>query len=401
MLLPAPIPVADALARILALVEPTGTEEIPLAEAVGRVLATDANATRNQPPFAASAMDGYAVRTMDAIAGAKLTVTGEAAAGSSHDGEVGPGEAVRIFTGAPVPEGADTILIQENTRREGDIVEVTEAPTPWAYIRPAGMDFAEGYRLTAPRRLTGREAALLAAMNVSRLTVRRRPVVALIPTGDELVQPGQIPGPDQIVSSNDIGLAAMLTAAGAQPLCCPIARDNRDSLLAALECARDADFIVTLGGASVGDHDLVAQVFGDAGLETDFYKIAMRPGKPLMAGKLGARVMLGLPGNPVSSMVCGEIFLRPAIDAALGLPSGPRETYPAFLNHDLAANGPREHYMRATVSLAADGMMRCEVSENQDSSLVATLARANALAVRAPHAPAAKAGSAISYISID
>jgi molybdopterin molybdotransferase len=395
------LPVADALARILALVEPMATEEVPLAEAVGRVMAADAVATRDQPPFAASAMDGYAVRAADAIAGARLNVTGEAAAGNGHGDEVGHGEAVRIFTGAPVPDGADAILIQENARREGDTVEVVEAPTAWAYIRPAGMDFAKGFRLTAPRRLTGRETALLAAMNVARLTVRRRPVVALIPTGDELVEPGGIPGPDQIVSSNDIGLAALLMAAGAQPLRCPIARDNRDNLLAALEAAREADFIVTLGGASVGDHDLVAQVFGNAGLTLDFYKIAMRPGKPLMAGKLANQVMLGLPGNPVSAMVCGEIFLRPAIDAALGLPTGPRETRPAFLNHDLAANGPREHYMRAVVSLAADGLMRCEVAGNQDSSLVATLARANALAIRPPHAPAAKPGSAISYIPLD
>ena len=397
------LPVADALARILRLVEPIGTEEIPLAEAAGRVLAADAIATRNQPPFAASAMDGYAVRAADAIVGARLTVTGEAAAGSGHGGKLGPGQAIRIFTGAPVPDAADAILIQENARRTGDaadMIEVVEAPTAWAYIRPAGMDFAADFRLTAPRRLTGNETALLAAMNVPRLTVRRRPVVALIPTGDELVAPGQTPGPDQIVSSNDIGLAALLAAAGAQPLCCPIARDNRDSLLAALETAREADFVVTLGGASLGDHDLVAQVFGDAGLALDFYQIAMRPGKPLMAGKIGRQVMLGLPGNPVSTMVCGEIFLRPAIDAALGLPAGPRATRPAFLNHDLPPNGPREHYMRATVSLAADGTMRCEVAGDQDSSLLATLARANALAVRQPHAPAATAGSAISYIPL-
>ena len=397
------LPVADALARILVLVEPMATEEIPLAEAAGRVLAADAVAARDQPPFAASAMDGYAVRAAEAMVGARLEVTGEAAAGSGHGGKLGPGQAIRIFTGAPVPDEADAILIQENARRTddpADMIEVVEAPTAWAYIRPAGMDFAADFRLTAPRRLTGNETALLAAMNVPRLTVRRRPVVALIPTGDELVAPGQIPGPDQIVSSNDIGLAALLAAAGAQPLCCPIARDNRDSLLAALETAREADFVVTLGGASLGDHDLVAQVFGDAGLALDFYQIAMRPGKPLMAGKIGRQVMLGLPGNPVSTMVCGEIFLRPAIDAALGLPAGPRATRLAFLNHDLPANGPREHYMRATVSLAADGMMRCEVAANQDSSLLATLARANALAVRQPHAPAATAGSAISYIPL-
>ena len=400
MLLPAPIPVADALARILALVEPMATEEIPLSQAVGRVLAADAVATRDQPPFAASAMDGYAVRAAEAMVGARLEVTGEAAAGSGHGGKLGPGQAIRIFTGAPVPDRADAILIQENARREGDVIEVVEAPTAWAYIRPAGMDFAEGFRLTAPRRLTGNETALLAAMNLATLTVRRRPVVALIPTGDELVAPGEIPGPDQIVSSNDIGLAALLAAAGAQPLCCPIARDNPDSLLAALEAAREADFIVTLGGASLGDHDLVARVFGEAGLALDFYNIAMRPGKPLMAGRLGRQVMLGLPGNPVSTMVCGEVFLRPAIDAALGLPAGPRATRPAFLNHDLPPNGPREHYMRATVSLAADGTMRCEVAGDQDSSLLATLARANALAVRPPHAPAAKAGSPVACITL-
>jgi len=299
-----------------------------------------------------------------------------------------------------VPDGADAILIQENTRRTGDTIEVVEAPAAQAYIRPAGMDFTEGFRLAAPRRLTGNETALLAAMNVARLTVRRRPVVALIPTGDELVAPGQTPGPDQIVSSNDIGLAAVVAAAGAQPLYCPIARDNRDSLLAALEAARGADFIVTLGGASLGDHDLVAQVFGEAGLALDFYQVAMRPGKPVMAGRLAHQVMLGLPGNPVSTMVCGEVFLRPAIDAALGLPAGPRATFPAFLGHDLPANGPREHYMRATVSPAADGTMRCQVAPDQDSSLLATLARANALAVRPPRAPAAKAGSAISYIPL-
>jgi len=395
------LPVADALARVLRLVEPVGTEEIPLAEATGRVLAADAVAARSQPPFPASAMDGYAVRAADAGVGARLTVTGEAAAGNGHGDHVGPGEAVRIFTGAPVPEGADTILIQENAIGENGTIEVAQAPAPWEYIRPAGMDFAEGFRLAAPRRLSGRECALLAAMNVARLTVRRRPVVALIPTGNELVEPGQIPGPNQIVSSNDIGLAAMLAAAGSEPKRCPIARDSRDSLLAALEPARGADFIVTLGGVSVGDHDLVAQVFGEAGLETDFYKIAMRPGKPLMAGKFGGKVMLGLPGNPVSAMVCGEVLLKPAIDAALGLPAGPRTTRAAFLSHDLGPNGPREHYMRANLSLAADGLMRCEVAENQDSSLVATLAWANALAIRPPDAPAATAGSAIDCIPLD
>jgi molybdopterin molybdotransferase len=395
------LPVADALARILRLVEVTGTETVNVADCAGRVLAAEAVATRNQPPFAASAMDGYAVRASDALKGAKLKVTGEAAAGNGHAGPVGPGEAVRIFTGAPVPEGADTVLIQENAARDGETVEVQVSPKPWDNIRPLGMDFTEGFRLTAPRRLTGRDAALLAAMNVAEVTVRRRPVVALIPTGDELVRPGEAPGPDQIVSSNDIGLAAMLATAGATPRRCAIARDNRESLLAALDGAKGADIIVTLGGASVGDHDLVASVFGDAGLSLDFYKIAMRPGKPLMAGRIGGRTMLGLPGNPVSAMVCGEIFLRPAIDAALDLPAGPRATRTAFLAHDLGPNGPREHYMRATVTLAADGTLRCEVAADQDSSLVGILARANALAVLAPNAPAARAGAPVPVILLD
>jgi len=395
------LPVADALARILRLVEVTGTETVNVADCAGRVLAADAVATRNQPPFAASAMDGYAVRAGDALKGAKLTVTGEAAAGNGHAGPVGPGEAVRIFTGAPVPEGADTVLIQENTARDGDTIEVQVSPKPWDHIRPLGMDFTEGFRLTSPRRLTGREAALLAAMNVAELTVRRRPVVALIPTGDELVRPGETPGADQIVSSNDIGLAAMLTAAGAAPHRCAIARDNRASLLAALDEAEGADIVVTLGGASVGDHDLVAGVFGEAGLRLDFYKIAMRPGKPLMAGRIGGRTMLGLPGNPVSAMVCGEIFLRPAIDAALGLPTGPRATCTAFLAHDLGPNGPREDYMRATVTGAADGTLRCEVAADQDSSLIGILARSNALAVLPPNAPASKAGAPVPVILLD
>ena len=395
------LPVADALARILRLVSPMGTEDVPLAQATGRVLRVDAVAARSQPPFTASAMDGYAVRAGDAVAGAKLTLIGTAAAGDGFDGKIGPGQTVRIFTGAPVPEGADGILIQENAKADGDTVEVRESVDPWAYIRPEAMDFAEGFCLAAPRRLTGRECALIAAMNLPQVTVSRRPVVALIPTGDELVRPGETPGPNQIVSSNDIGLGAMLRAAGAEPLPCPIARDNRDSLLAALEAAKDADFIITLGGASVGDHDLVHQVFGDAGLMTDFYKIAMRPGKPLMAGKIGGRVMLGLPGNPVSAMVCGEVFLRPAIDAALGLVAGPRATRPAFTSNDLPANGPRAHYMRAILSMAADGSMRAEVAENQDSSLVTTLARANGLVVRDPHAPALPAGSRVAYIPLD
>ena len=390
------MPVAEALERLFALAPRMPVETVALAEAAGRVLAEDAVARRTQPPFAASAMDGYAVRAGEATAGNSLQVIGESAAGRRHDGALPPGAAIRIFTGAPVPEGADAILIQEDARREGDRITVTEAPAPGAHIRPAGGDFREGARLAAPRRLGPRDVALLAAMNIPEVRVTRRPEVALIPTGDELVLPGETPGPDQIVTSNNYGLAAMLAGIGARPRLCPIARDTRESLTAALAAAEGADVVVTLGGASVGDHDLVAKVLGERGLALDFWKIAMRPGKPLMAGRIGDQAMIGLPGNPVSAMVCGEVFLRPAIEAAMGLPARPRTTVLLPLAHDLAANGPREHYMRAV--RGEDG--RVEVFGNQDSSLLCTLARADCLIVRAPNAPAQAAGEAVPAIPL-
>lgn len=390
------ISVSEALDRLFSLVHPMQPERVPLAEANGRVMVRDAVANRTQPPFPASAMDGYAVRAGEAQAGATLAVVGESAAGHGWHHALPAGAAVRIFTGAPVPEGADAILIQEDASREADRITVQEAPAPGAYIRPAGGDFSTGQTLAARRRLSPRDIALLAAMNVPEVTVSRRPVVALIPTGDELVLPGEPPGPDQIVSSNNFGLAAMLSAIGATPRLCPIARDNRDSLVAALTTARDADVIITLGGASVGDHDLVADVFGNEGLTLDFYKIAMRPGKPLMAGRLGGAMMIGLPGNPVSAMVCGEVFVRPALDAMMGLAASPRATQSATLAHELGKNGPREHYMRAEINRSG----LCTVFENQDSSLVATLSRANALVVRAPNAPAAEKGSHVLCIPL-
>lgn len=390
------ISVEEALNRLFALVRPVDEEEVDIADAGGRVLARDAVARRTQPPFPASAMDGYAVRAADAREGAELDVIGESAAGHRFADTVGPGTAVRIFTGAPVPEGADAILIQEDADRDGDRIRVREAPSAGLHVRPAGGDFGEGDHLPAPRRLSPRDIALLAAMNIRRVHAARRPVVALIPTGDELVLPGEIPGPDQIVTSNNFGLAAACRAIGAEPRLCPIARDTADSLREALAAAEGADFIVTLGGASVGDHDLVAEVLGGEGLSLDFYKIAMRPGKPLMAGRIGEAVMVGLPGNPVSAMVCGEIFLRPALDAAMGLPARARARAEAPLAHALGANGPREHYMRAAIG--PDG--RLEVFENQDSSLLATLSRASALVVREPNAPAEEENASVEYIPL-
>ena len=391
------ISVAEALERIFALVPQMPAETVPLAEAGGRVLARDAVARRDQPPFPASAMDGYAVRAAEATADARLAIAGEAAAGHAHPHPLPEGAAIRIFTGAPVPEGADAILIQENAAREGETLTVTEAPAPGAHVRPAGGDFRAGDRIAAPRRLTARDVALIASMNIAEVVVARRPEVAVIPTGDELVLPGGDPGPDQIVASNNFGLAALLSAIGARPRLCPIARDSRESLVAALEAAEGADILVTIGGASVGDHDLVAQVFGAEGLALDFHKVAMRPGKPLMTGRIGAALMIGLPGNPVSALVCGEIFLRPAVEAALGLPAVPRRRGPARLAHAIEANGPREHYMRARSE--ADGSV--SLCASQDSSLLATLARADALVVRAPHAPALPAGAEVEVIRLD
>ncbi len=387
--------VSEALARVLGLVAPLETEVVALEEAAGRVLAEDARATRDQPPFAASAMDGYAIRDEDARQGARLRVVGEAAAGHGHAGGPGPGEAVRIFTGAPVPAGAARVVIQENVRREGDQITLVEPLDGPDYIRPAGADFRVGDRIQAPRRLAPADLALLAAMNIGRLRVRRRPEVALLATGDELVMPGETPGPDQIIASNGFGLKALAEAAGARARMLPIARDTRASLRAAFELAEGADLLVTIGGASVGAHDLVGPVAGELGLERAFYKVAMRPGKPLMAGRIGGAVMLGLPGNPVSAMVCGHVYMVPALRAMQGLEKAPAPRARAPLAHDIAPNGRREHYMRARVD--ADGI---RAFERQDSALLSVLAQANALLVRPAGDRARGAGEQVEYIPI-
>lgn len=386
--------VADARARILDLASLMPSETVPLVNAAGRVLSEPVEAKRTQPPFPASAMDGYAVRNAEAQPGMSLDVIGEAAAGRAFIGDVQSGTAVRIFTGAPVPTGADAILIQEDAVREGDKITVRDNRDTRSYIRPAGTDFSTGDALFPKRRLNPQDIALAAAMNHAHLPVRKRPVVALIATGDELVQPGQVPGDSQIVSSNNYGLYAMLENAGADPRLMPIARDTPESLAATFDLAADADLIITLGGASVGDHDLVQSTATDRGLALDFYKIAMRPGKPLMAGKLNGVPMVGLPGNPVSAMVCGTLFLIPLVARMLGLPDESR-LKSATLQHDMSQNGPREHYMRAIVT---DGTV--EVFERQDSSLLSVLNAANALVVREPHAAATAAGSTVNYIPL-
>jgi molybdopterin molybdotransferase len=389
------ISVAEALERLFALAEPLGTEEVALADAAGRVLAADMVAARAQPPFAASAMDGYAVRRADIAPGAAFRVIGEAPAGRAFAGTVGPGEAVRIFTGAPVPDGADFVVIQEDTAQTSDGFHLSGDPGENDSIRPAGGDFAPGDRVAAPRRLAPADLALAAAMNLPRLTVRRRPEVALIATGNELVMPGEAPRPDQIVASNAFGLKALFEAEGASARLLPIARDTHESLRAAFALAAGADLIVTIGGASVGDHDLVAPVARDLGMTMSFHKVAMRPGKPLMSGRLGGSCVVGLPGNPVSAMVCGQIFVQPMLRVMLGFPPAPTPRTPMPLAAPLGANGPREHYMRARLS--ADGVT---AFDRQDSSLLGVLSSATALIVRPPHDPPRETGDLVDAITL-
>ena len=387
------ITVAQALEQLFALATPLGSETVSLLDAHGRVLAEDVAATRAQPPFDGSAMDGYAVT--QAAPGMTFRVIGEAAAGHAFKGCVADGEAVRIFTGAPVPTGAKRVVIQEDVIRDGNVITVSDKVEANTHIRPAGGDFAVGDIVSAGPVLGPNDIALMASMNIAEVPVAKRPVVALISTGDELVMPGESPNADQIIASNTMGLHALLRDLGAEPRLLPIARDNEPSLRTALEMASGADLIVTIGGASVGDHDVVANLAPKLGMEQAFYKVAMRPGKPLMAGRFGNAMMIGLPGNPVSAMVCGHVFVAPVIRAMLGLPAGPTPQKTAPLAEALTQNGPREHYMRARMT--ADGLVAFGA---QDSSLLSILNAADALIVRAPHDPAQPKGATVSYIPI-
>jgi molybdopterin molybdotransferase len=393
------ISVEEALRRFLALIEPLAPEQISLEAALGRVLAEDVAARRTQPPFAVSAMDGYAARAADvAQVPARLRVVGNVPAGSAYDGTMGPGEAVRIFTGAPLPSGADCIVIQEDTAREGDVVIVRESAPPGHYVRPEGLDFRAGeIGLRAGRVLTARDVGLAAAMNRPWLLVRRRPRVAILPTGDEIVMPGDPVGPNQIVSSNALALGALVAACGGIPVQLGIAADTHASLQHMAAGAAGADLLVTTGGASVGEHDLVRDALGGHGLELDFWKIAMRPGKPLMVGQLRGTPMLGLPGNPVSTMVCGLLFLRPALLKMQGV-AAPSEMRTARLAAPLGENDRRQDYLRAECRPGADGEIEVEPFRRQDSSMMSLLSRANCLIMRPPLAPAAPAGERVPII---
>ena len=393
------ISVAEALDRILALVEPVGTELVSLADADGRALRGDLAAARTQPPFDASAMDGYAVRSADAEMGARLRVTAEIAAGAVPPAPLAPGEAMRIFTGAPTPAGADAILLQEDATRDGEHVVVNEPATAGAWIRPSGGDFNDGDALlSAPRRLGPADVALAAAAGRPWLTVARRPRAALLAFGDELRLPGEATGPAEIVSSNTFGVAALARRSGADAETAPIVPDDVEAARAAIRRAARSDLIVTLGGASDGDHDLSRPAFAAEGMAPTFYKIAMRPGKPLMAGRLGDALVIGLPGNPVSAMVCAMLFVRPAIDALLGLTPAPPQRRRLPLAAPLEANGPREHYMRARLVTGGGETPRVAAVDSQDSSLLSRLAAADVLLIRPPRDPARAEGELVDVV---
>ncbi|HUZ74814.1 MAG TPA: gephyrin-like molybdotransferase Glp [Stellaceae bacterium] len=397
------ISVEEARSRLLAPLSPLGVEHVALSQAFGRVLAEDVVSRRTQPPFDVSAMDGYAARAADVEAvPARLRVIGSTPAGQSFDGTVGAGETVRIFTGAPVPRGADCIVIQEDTERlDGDVVLVKEGAPKGRYIRPAGLDFSAGaIGLAAGRRLNARHIGLAAAMNRPWLLVRRRPRVAILPTGDEVVMPGDPVGPNQIVSSNALALGALVQSLGAIPIQLPIAPDDSRALQRIAEGAQGADLLLTTGGASVGDHDLVRDALGATGLALDFWSVAMRPGKPLMVGRYRDTPMIGLPGNPVSTLVCGLLFVKPALERLLGLAAAEEATVRARLRIALRANDRRQDYLRAKLGRAGDGTLEAEPFPVQDSSMMSLLAAADGLVIRLPHAPAVQAGEWVDVIPL-
>jgi molybdopterin molybdotransferase len=398
------MPVADALAAVLSGAEALPEEMVALDAAYHRILARDLAALRTQPPQAMSAMDGYAVRSADAAqAGARLKVTGEVAAGRPFELTVGAGEAVRIFTGGVIPDGADAVIIQEDTVVEGAGIAITEAAVAGRHIRRAGVDFHEGdVLLTADSRLTDRHLSLAASMNHPTLPVRRRPKVAMLATGDELVMPGQTPGPGQIVYSNGYALRALACAEGAEVIDLGIAADTLEATTSGIRRARDAgaDILVTTGGASVGDHDLVKLGLEAEGVAMAFWRIAMRPGKPMMHGRLGAMRVLGVPGNPVSSYVCAFLFLVPLIRKLSGRSAVHHALESALLGRKVAANDQREDYLRARLERDRSGALIATPVDHQDSSLLANLAAARALVIRPPFAPASEAGTACDILRL-
>ncbi|WNJ98510.1 molybdopterin molybdotransferase MoeA [Thalassospiraceae bacterium LMO-JJ14] len=393
--------IEEALDKIRAGISPLGTEEIFITDGLGRVLAEDVIATVSHPPQAVSAMDGYAVRAEDAASvPVALTQIGEAAAGHTFEGKIGAGECARIFTGGGLPEGADSIVIQEDTDTDGSAVIVKQAAVLGEWVRPEGLDFAAGkVLLSAGRVLTARDIGLAAAAGATWIRVRRKPRIAVLSTGDEIVMPGAPRRPDQIVSSNSVALVAYAEVLGAEGVSIGIAEDRPDSLRERLRDAAGFDILVTSGGASVGDHDLVQSVFGDEGLELGFYKIAMRPGKPLIFGRIGETYLLGLPGNPVSTGVTAAIFLKAAVECMLGIAAAPLYQA-ARLGRDLKANGKRLDFMRASLAPSDCDLPTATPFERQDSSMMALFADADCLVMREIGAPEAKAGDIVKIVPL-
>jgi molybdopterin molybdotransferase len=403
---PPMIPVAEAQRQIFSGVAKLVSEDVSVADAFGRVLAADVASRMTQPPVAVSAMDGYAVRAEDvAKVPAILEMIGESSAGKGFGGAVGKGQTIRIFTGAPVPDGADAIVIQEDTAAQGSRITMKEAPAKGHYVRPAGLDFAKGQvLLKVGKRLNSRDVALIAGMNVPWVKVTRKPRVAILSTGNELVMPGDAMGAHQIISSNSLGLAAFVNAAGGLAVNLGIALDTPDALREKLAGIRGMDLLVTIGGASVGDYDLVKQVAGGEGLDITFSQVAMRPGKPLIFGTIHGVPMLGLPGNPVSAGVCAALYMKPMIDILLGAKTAENAgvvTETAVLGRDLGENDRRQDYLRSKLELSASGELTATPFAKQDSSMLATFAQADCLVVRAPHAPAIKAGARVPFIRLD
>ena len=393
------LPVEEARSRILSNVKPLPSENVPLAQALGRVLAKPLNAKRDQPPFNASAMDGYAVRTEDNAT--ELTVIGTSAAGHAFKGILKARQAIRIFTGAPVPASADAVVIQENTTTNGKIVSILQSARVGQNIRPRGLDFRKGETLLpAAICLNARDIGLAAAMNCNVVSVRKKPVVAVIATGDELVLPGKKPRADQIVSSNSNALIALAESFGAKVINGGIVRDDLKATERAILKMARADIIVTTGGASVGDHDFIQEALKNTGVKIDFWKIALRPGKPFMYGRKGKQQVLGLPGNPVSALVCARLFLKPLLDCLQGLPVEEEATM-ARLGIAMPANDSRQDYVRARIEIAPDGSRTATPYGKQDSSMQRTFRDAHCLVIRPPNTPAAGIGELVPILNLD
>ena len=401
--------VTEALSRILESIPLMSHEEIPITNALGRVTAEDVRSRRTQPPVPLSSMDGYAVRFQDIKqTPSNLKRVGSAPAGGSYSSTLKANEAVRIFTGGPIPDGADTIVIQENVNAEsennGAKLVINENPIKGQFIRPAGLDFKAGdIGIKAGKTLTTRDIGLAAAMNIPWVTVRRRPKVAILATGDEIVRPGEEIGPHQIVSSNSYSLAALVQAFGGEPLILGIAPDTIEGIQSSVKGALNADLLLTTGGASVGQHDLIQKAlskknYGDGGLDVNFWRIAMRPGKPLIFGRLGKTPMIGLPGNPVSTVICSLIFVKPAIEKMIGTEIETKEKTTAYLCEELSKNDERQDYLRALVSSTDDGKKTVKAFQRQDSSMMMLLTKANCLIVRSPHDPKRSVGEEVEII---